>query len=164
MKKTILMFAVVLLVPGKASSRDTLNTQKSLYFELLGNGLLWSANFEQKVSPKLALRLGFGIFSISYDEILGNSNLVTFPLMVNYISGKGKNHFEAGTGLCGVNIKTEGTNEFNMDLTFVIGYRYQRSGKKGFVFRAGLCPYIPIVNPSQREAFVLPAVSFGFNF
>jgi len=138
---------------GKADSSDR-KAKNLVYFELLGNGGLYSINYERMLSNDMSARLGFSYFSVSASGSSGDGNqatakasLVTAPALFNYMVG-GKNHkFETGAGATliyvsasasggAANASGEGVGVAG---TAVAGYRYSPSDG-GFVFRVGYTP------------------------
>ncbi|MFH2141209.1 MAG: hypothetical protein ABIJ97_02210, partial [Bacteroidota bacterium] len=110
--------------------------KNSYYVELLGNGILYSLNYERMIYQKNKMKLSARI-GIESCEFLRFS----IPVEFNCNIGKRKKNLEFGLGY----------NPFNDDLfaidearsllktsffTLRIGYRYQ--GSKGFLFRSGL--------------------------
>ncbi len=118
---------------GKPGKRTALNT---LYFELLGSGVLGSFNYERIVADAVALRLGFGTYSGDVLSNTGNS-WITFPLTASYLAGQGPHLLELGAGAVGMWTSGGG----NILGNALVGYRYQRS-TGGVVFRVTATPLI----------------------
>lgn len=125
--------------------------RNAIYLEFLGQGILYSLNYDYRVTEHFSLRAGFSQWSIDPPFILSTKEvrLTLFPLMVNYLSGSGTSNFELGIGIVPASvslqeqdvffgIETEGEDNRILG-TVTIGYRAQpRDG--GFVFRVGLTP------------------------
>lgn len=131
--------------------------RNSIYLELLGNGFLYSINYERAFNRFLHARIGFmsgqlaskvicsQIYCEQNEEDLPN----IIPLMLNYIYGHGKHKFEVGMGLA---FTTSTRGEFDLDDAGLInndtklvgvatiGYRIQPESK-GALFRAGFTPF-----------------------
>ena len=110
----------------------------AIYGEVLGNGFLYSVNYEHAWTPLLRGRVGF--------EMLRRSSALV-PAMVAIVTGKGRHHLELGGGaLIGIGL-FDGEELRNRHLAAgalavaVAGYRYQRP-EGGFIFRAGVTPFI----------------------
>jgi hypothetical protein len=98
-------------------------TRAVFYGELGGNALYGgSVNVELMLTPNLSARVGASPFG-------------AYPFMLNYLSGAGAHHLEAGFGLLA---SPEGSDRL---ATATLGYRYQRPGG-GPLFRAGLTPLL----------------------
>lgn len=136
----------------KPSDQSTDRKAKNLvYLELLGNGGLYSINYERMIGNDLSARLGFSYFSVSASagDSTAKASLVTAPVMLNYMLG-GKNHkFETGAGATviyvsasasggGASMSGEGIGVVG---TGTVGYRYSPADG-GFVFRVGYTPFI----------------------
>lgn len=142
-----------------ANAQETATAPHAIYLEVLGNGVLYSLNYERRFTPHISGRVGFmytraeseGSFSddLAQANVRSSGSVWLVPLMINYLSGQGNNHFEAGVGVL------LGSAELG---TATLGYRYQRPDG-GFVFRAG---FTPVFN---RE-FFLPwfGISVGRSF
>lgn len=94
-KKVGLIFIIFLLVIDVCFpyTQDNHYANNVLYLELLGNGFYYSINYEHLLSRNLSFRIGFSIFPF------GNDNLaLTFPVLLNYLIGKGNGKFELGLG------------------------------------------------------------------
>ena len=123
--------------------------RNSIFVELLGNGVLYSLNYDHKFFDHASARIGF-----SYIPLSGGSSsnpddrvqVLLVPILVNYLVGNGNSRLELGAGplLAGVsaNVENETINGVgNGGFTGTIGYRLQpRDG--GFLFRIGLTPII----------------------
>lgn len=152
------IFASFLAFPAVGQTRGA-------YFELLGNGGLFSFNYEQEVRPRLLLRTGVGAWE---SEDLFSSNkvsIVSVPLTATYLIGSGRHFFETGGGVLLGHQDNPGLEQSGpfASLTAVIGYRYQK--ERGFLFRAGLTPFVPITSGDNaypdENAMASVGVSFG---
>lgn len=112
------------LFPPRVAAQQTTPRGAGIvgYVELGGN-VLWpgSLNLEVMLTPELAVRVGAAPGA-------------AFPLMLNYLQGRGPHRAELGLGvLLGAGEDVYGTG--------TIGYRYQpRDG--GLVLRAGITPLL----------------------
>lgn len=123
----------------KADSSATTRAQ-NVYVELLGQGILLSANYDTRFSNKrngIGGRIGIGYIAG------GGDNVTTIPIGLNYLLGKGKSFFEIGLGVTYFSGKL---NDDIFDLKFKnfvgttsFSYRLQPVNS-GFSFRGGLTP------------------------
>lgn len=135
------------------------------YFELGGNGIIPSFNYERQLSERLYGRVGFS-FVVGEEADGDTDQTYIFPLMVNYLTHPaGNHHFEAGAGATWITGDSQDLydNDDDEELsnlvgTLTIGYRYQKPAR-GFVFRAGFTPVFD-------TGGVLPwgGVSFGYRW
>ena len=160
-------------VPRSAGAQ--LAGANSVYAELLGNGGLYSVNFDRRLGAGAAsVRVGVaswettgGFFSPS-DE---RQRFVTVPVLLNALTGTGTHHLEVGAGvLLGSQTTTGGglsTRSSFVDATGTLGYRRQRPGR-GWVFRAGLTPFYGFGTEEEaypeRGFFLSGGVSVGYSF
>lgn len=140
--------------------------QHAFYFELLGNGGLYSLNYERRINEAVAARAGFAFYT-SEDQMQGLKDRVfTVPLLVNYYLNKNeRNHVEVGAGLVlGNDEKTytngEVKNEAINSATGFIGYRHQQK-ERGFLWRIGLTPLYSL---SNKDFWLSAGFSFGYHF
>jgi hypothetical protein len=134
----IAIFAVIQLPAQESFKRN------ALYVEMLGNGLVLSANYERQMStkPGLGLHLGVG---------LGNAKPV-FPFGAKYlidVAGQ-RSFFELGAG---VTLADEGqwhlnakSESYSAGFIPSVGYRY--NAPKGFMWRIN---YTPVFNKYRTE-------------
>lgn len=136
MKKLVLGFLLLLLLGENGFSQRG----QSVYAELLGNGLLFSFNYDTRFtnSPKgIGGRGGLGYIG-------GNDEgVVLIPFQVNYLLGKNGKYFELGIGATAA----LGTGElFDEDFgnvvgTLTFGFRKQPEDG-GFMWKIGITPII----------------------
>lgn len=140
-----------------------------VYGELLGNGALYSINYERMLRQKkgelankqFSIRIGFSYISHSYVEY----NYI--PLEFIWFKGEGKHHFEYGIGLTtqlGQNYL--GYRRYRFFVTPRIGYRYQNPNGH-LVLRIGLTGVIffhyALIN-DILDIFPWPGISCGYAF
>lgn len=154
MKKPFLLICFMLLYGAYSASytqaQDSRTAKNTLYLELLGNGIFYSVNYEHFLSDQLAARAGIS-YSTLTSETSGQTqkegNFFTFPLMLNYLVGKGSSHLELGGGLSIITFSETNPESNLLDfisgttvlVTGTVGYRYQQPDG-GFVFRIGFTP------------------------
>ncbi len=157
MKKIFFAFMLVFAFLGSSSAQ----TGPTVYVELLGNGILYSVNydfrFNQQVSG-LGGRIGFA----AGDSYIG------LPIHANYILGKKAHKLELGGGIFAI-LNTNDSSENEIAPSAAIMYRYQKPDGH-FVFRAGIAPTFLKVNEDDTFSGlnaiykVWPGISFGYRF
>ncbi|MCC7400636.1 MAG: hypothetical protein IT214_04035 [Chitinophagaceae bacterium] len=141
-KLCLILLGVASITSLKAQSDNTQGTvtSKSVYIELLGSGLAFSANFDSRFNGRkgLGYRIGMGFVPLSRRTTL------TFPLGVNAILGHGPSYFDAEAT---ATILTSSSGKFNgkeVSRVFIyphIGYRYTKP-TKSFIGRVYVGPLI----------------------
>ena len=170
MKQIFILFFIGLIITDKVSSQGT----QSVFLELGGNGLGFSANYEarfKKDEKGLGFRAGVGIFpgvraGDNNFTIFSWPSILSVPVGLNYLAGKAPNYFEGGLGATYLYGKGRftfffyGTDEKLSAVVFVpsAGYRYAKVGK-AFQFRTFISPYI-----FQGGAAFFGGMSFGYKF
>ncbi len=140
--------SLLFICPGTSWAQEGKKASNSIYLELLGNGAVYSLNYDRMFSNSVSGRIG--IMSVPVDEATLDVDeddvkvdLTTLPIMINYLKG-GNHKLEIGGGVILVfvsaDIKEVGSVEGSGVLgTATLGYRYQpRAG--GFNFRIGFTP------------------------
>ncbi|MFY7997739.1 MAG: hypothetical protein ACOVSW_03985 [Candidatus Kapaibacteriota bacterium] len=147
--------------------------KNTLFVEGLGNGGLYSFNFDRRLAPTWNVRLGFSNYRA--DAALANvfsgaASLVVIPLIASYLYNfpESNSYLELGGGISSlfatVSVTTvvpASATAYTPIPTFVIMYRIMPS-EGGFSLRAGLTPLI-------LPNFFLPilpwlGVSLGWTF
>ncbi|HLL46985.1 MAG TPA: hypothetical protein VK399_09745 [Longimicrobiaceae bacterium] len=154
------MAAIVVLCglswqPGAARAQAP--ARNSVYVELLGNGVLYSMNYDRKFSDHVSGRVGL--------MALGAALV---PVMGNYLAGNGNHRLELGAGPLLIFApdelkldeaeELESTSDFAVAGTATLGYRYQPV-YGGFVFRIGFTPVF-----GEGGVFPWVGASFGYAF
>lgn len=168
MRKLLLLFAFTTLAtavfaqdeededgPAKPPTRNA----KQIYGEFLGNGLLFTANYDFRFGQRqkgLGMRVGLGFFGGS------GGGIVTIPVAINNLSGRAPNYLELGLGVTYASF-TDSDDFFDNSGSIIIvpsvGYRYQPRGK-GFTGRIALTP---LISPSGGF-FTYGGLSAGYKF
>lgn len=164
MRKILVMaaLAVALAPRGAGAQQQPATAASAVYVELLGNGLLYSVNYDHRVTPHLSARVGFMGLGAADETVRGG--VVAAPVMLNYLFGEGSSHFEVGVGLmfsAGAIDQVEPAKQESFRGavgTGTLGYRYQRP-QGGMIFRAGLTPFF---NASGFAPSVGVSVGYGF--
>jgi hypothetical protein len=123
--------------------------KNTIFLELLGNGGLYSVNYDRWVHDMVSVRVGASFISLgaSSSSSSANISLFTMPIMGNFLIGSDSHKFEAGLGALLVYASASATsgatsvfaNGFGVAGTGTVGYRYS-DPKGGFVFRIGVTP------------------------
>lgn len=172
MKKILIITIIALIISNAIHSQGN----KSVFFELGGNGLGFSANFDSrfaKAENGFGYRVGIGFFPAvdegSADVLIPSTPaMLTIPVGINYVTGTGRHHLEAGIGATYVHMSGTISSDFwgfsdNVNgggVGFVpsIGYRSGKVGK-GLQFRAVISPVI-----GSGGTVFWAGVSFGYKF
>lgn len=141
----------IVVSPSAAPARTASNV---VFGEALGNGLLYSINYERIfASVPIGLRAGASYFSypVSTYGRSGNLKLATFPLVASYHVGSRHHKLQLGLGATilylGVSTDSTGTkfegerSGVGVAASAVIGYRYLPPDR-GFSFGVGFTPLL----------------------
>ena len=157
MRKNLLTLLTASLFVTAVSAQN-----KAVYGELGGNGLVFSANYDMrftKTDGGFGFRVGVGFAGAS------GVSVVTFPVGLNYLTGKGPHHLELGIGVTPVTATVQFFDDDESETgstTFVMpsfGYRYAKQGK-GFVGRV----YVGPVFAGGTVFFPWGGISAGIKF
>lgn len=167
---------ILFLFWGHSLSAQNEAAKNGIYLELLGNGIIYSVNYERFFNEQFSIRAGFGTFSVggTFFFFPLAINMTTFPILGNYFYGSGSNKLELGAGvlLGSTKIVSGFDNDRDQrstifDLTAFTGYRYQNPNG-GFIFRAGLTPFLTLSGgdeENREKGFALSGgISFGYAF
>jgi hypothetical protein len=126
-----------------------------VFFEALGNGLLYSVNYERLVDDQsVGFRAGFSYFTHAVSDYgqSGNLTLVSIPIVASYYVplGSGSAHkIQLGFGATVLYLHAStdsegikfGNNGFSLAATGIVGYRYlPRDG--GITLGIGFTPLL----------------------
>jgi hypothetical protein len=155
MRKNLLTLLTGIFLVMTASAQN-----KAVYGEIGGNGLVFSANYDMrftKTDGGFGFRVGLGFAAAS------DVSVITFPIGLNYLTGKGPHHLELGIGVTPVTATVSFFDDSETgSTTFVIptfGYRYAKQGK-GFVGRI----YVGPVFAGGEVFFPWGGISAGVKF
>ncbi len=136
----ILLTSLLFIVGGTQSVKaQEAMTKNAFFVELLGNGLIFSANYDVRLKGNLGARAGIGYLG-------GGKNaggILTVPVMGNLLLGKNGKYFEVGLGATYI----AGTGEiFDDQLSSVVGtasFMYRRQPVDGGVmWKIGITPFL----------------------
>lgn len=127
--------------------------RNAIYAELLGPGILYSINYDYRITPNFGLRAGFSQWAVPAILVLVNGSMgfTGFPVTANYLSGEGSSHLELGAGIVPTILSIDGEEVFLGSKvrdretvvleTLTIGYRFQ-GVDGGLVFRIAFTPLL----------------------
>ncbi len=91
------MKLLFLILFGTASLCAQEAIHNSTYFEFLGNGGLYSLNYERFLGEQNTLRVGFSY--INFSETFLNCKITTIPILLNQLFFSKRNQLELGAGV-----------------------------------------------------------------
>jgi hypothetical protein len=167
-KNKFSLVAIIFLISlSGIKAQELILSKNSIFFEFLGNGGLYSINYERKLGENLYGRIGFCSFK-SVDLLGGGEpggRITTIPVMITYFSGQKKSHFEISGGMLFGQDKNADQGTI-IDLIAFIGYRYQAPGE-GILLRVGLTPFLSVDNKANypdKGFLVSGGLSLGYHF
>ena len=160
MKMTTNSFIMSVLLSVFIVAASQAQSSKTLYFEALGNGVVYSINYDWRFKPGsdgIGARIGFGGIYAQKDVV------ITLPVMVNYLIGKNGHFLELGAGggfyRFPDNIVGDYDWEAVVGATFSVKYRWQ-SPKGGLMFTVG---WTPLFSNELTHPYWM-GISFGHAF
>ena len=151
-------------MPYRHRSPPARFASNSVYLELLGNGGLYTVNYDRRFSSHWSTRIGIMLFGGQSEEPTDDRiSFALIPVMLNYLVGEGSHRLELGIGpligVVGGHLEEYGwiAGSGLAGVTSTVGYRYQLPGG-GFVFRVSLTPFY------SGEPQLWGGVSFGYAF
>ena len=163
--KLITLLFVLAAVPAYGQETAVPARPNAVYFELFGNGGVFSVNYERALTPRVRLRGGVASWTSESFFSDAETSFTTFPLMLQFVQGGGAHHAEAGAGV----LLGHGSREFSVDesggfvsLVGLIGYRYEPPQRR-LVLRAGFTPFYGFGDPSVAypEKGFMPSIGFS---
>jgi hypothetical protein len=145
---------------SRAQAQDTTTVGANAgYVEVLGNGGLFSVNYERMLSETLGVRVGVSNWMIQDRR---RKTVTTFPLTVTILPGGWNGGLELGGGLVLGNKKEEERDfPFDpwlrsetttiVDLTGVLGYRW--IWPSGWLVRLAFTPFLALSGDYPDEGF-----------
>jgi hypothetical protein len=171
---SLIVFLVAGGSPCVAQPEAEPTARNAVFFELLGNGGLYSFNYERMLTESLGLRVGFATGDNPAHWFGGTptDRYTTVPVTVSYLLGRGERKLELGGGVTFGHGTFDQSSDFEKDFTFrsltgIVGYRSQPPGR-GYLFRVGATPFYSLDH--GEEAYPDPGwtfsvgVSFGYRF
>jgi hypothetical protein len=141
-------------VVAPAPPAPTRSASNVIFAEALGNGLLYSLNYERIIDKwNIGLRAGASYFTYAVSTYgkSGNLTIITFPLVASYYVGTPRHKLQLGLGATilytGVSSDSTGTkfeserSGAGVSATGVVGYRYLPPDG-GFSFGIGFTPLL----------------------
>jgi hypothetical protein len=142
-----------------AEPAEDRQSKNVVFVELLGNGGLYSVDYERFVTDSVSVRAGVSVIDVDGGGLVRlRFTAITSPWLANYYVGEGSHKLQLGAGTTLVYDFTD--REVSALGTAVIGYRYLPR-TAGFTFGIGFTPLVDFSGPS-----VLPMIglSVGRNF
>ena len=172
MKRRLLFFCLVLGACGspclaQVNAGAPAAARNAVFFELLGNGGLFSFNFERMLTDRVAVRAGYARWNLE-GILFDSGQYQSVPMTASYLFGGGERKLELGGGVTiGKGQFSDQSDNFSFSsLTAILGYRSQPEAG-GYLFRAGLTPFYTLNDGDTYpgQGFTLSVgVSFGYRF
>ena len=150
----------------KVVANHVATAENSIFFELGGNALIYSINYDRLLDPHWSLRAGIGYMGLGTTDAGLDASLTIIPITASYcpyseVGGIPNSKLELGAGICYFNMSAstfgDSFNGSGVAGTLIVGYRYQQPDG-GFLFRAGFTPliggfFIPMFGLSAGVSF-----------
>lgn len=169
---TLLFVAASTLQLMAQKQSDPFTAKNAAYFELAGNGIFYSLNYERVIYQKGLFKSAARVGITALPSKIAAQTYWSGALPVEIIGfiGRSRHHFEFGVGYTPY-LHAESTinpskaeEEFDAYqvasiVPFRLGYRYQKP-EGGFFFRAG---YLPALDFTQNRVNRLNLISGGLS-
>ncbi len=154
-----------IFIAGTTCSGQRLIAPNGIYLELLGNGIIYSINYDRMFNESVGGRIGFSYFPSVPAFFTSTEDIFVIPVMINTFVGTGDSKLELGAGIVYARatlstiFSDQKEDAAGIAGTLTIGYRYQeRTG--GLVFRIGFTPFFKF----NGEFMPYAGVSIGTSF
>lgn len=156
--KIFLVFIATVFIGSQTSSaQDSLAPRPGLFFELGGNGGVYSVNYQHPLwnfdQSRLCWTAGLSILPVP-PRVVGD-----VPISLSWIAGKTQHKFELGTGQ--ILILSTGGKGGTIRGFFRAGYRYEAKNGRSF-FTATYTPFYSYLYNFQYENW--GGIDYGFYF
>jgi len=158
MKKQLLFSFIIMMAFLFKPEFGQAQNKNAFYVEGLGNGLLFSFNYDTRFSADSpwGARVGFGYIG----DVGGGGGIITVPVMVNHLLGKDGKYFEVGGGIVYVAGDADIGGGFD-SLAGTFSFQYRRQPVEGgFMWKAGFTPIL------AEGVFIpwYPGLSIGYTW
>lgn len=162
--KTFKIFVVVCLVV--VSMPVFAQSTKYVGVEFLGASTGVGLRYDQRFSGNS----GFGFSAAiayahgddsAYSKGSGMDNIL-IPVEINYLTGEGNSHFEAGFGMMNGRYHMPDNTSYGYYFYLNLGWRYQLP--KGFMFRVGISPSFGKGSHYVEKKAFYPYIGLGWSF
>ncbi len=156
--------AAILITATPCTAREGPNAMSSavVYVEIGGPGILYSINFEYRVTINFVLRAGYSSWSIrpfGFFRSRESDSFIGFPISLSYLYGRNADKLEIGIGIVPSYLKAFGLGEGRAILgTATIGYRFEPE-EGGVLFRLDFTPFL-----AGRQLVPFAGASLGYAF
>lgn len=143
MKKTIIAIVLGVFLMAFSSQKSSAQSNKAFFVELLGNGLIFSANYDMRFKKETngwGARLGIGYVG----SVDGDGGVVTIPLLINNLLGKDGKYFEVGAGITYLSSSADFIGDNNAsDIVGTMTFMYRKQPLDGgFMWKIGFTPIL----------------------
>ena len=160
-KRKIKLSAIcIILLFTAANAQENSNVhQNNIYIELLGNGIIWSVNYERMIFSNSIIKVGLGYIPKMENDFISAPQSILIPIdYIHLIDMNDNAKIDIGIGLTFKFGEEEYGDKDEIIPNAILGYRYQPN-INGFMFRISFSPYI-----SENRFFPWIGISFGQKF
>lgn len=156
MKKYIAFLMCVVFVSTLSLNAQNNIPKHAISFELGGRGLLYSINYEYQFADNFVATAGISFLHLMESEIDKSSELISYPVSVNYLLELSEEHYaELGVGVMnlittGDLVEYSGNTDYFLNPTLLLGYRYKPTDSR-WHFKAMATPFFGTKSPTNDE-------------
>jgi len=159
MKKIIIATTLIVTCFLCQTNETKAQAGNAFYVELLGNGLIFSANYDMRFNKESVAGLGarLGVGYVGGDE----ASVFTVPIMANYLLGKDGKYLEVGAGITYVAGSTNFGDGLDDGVIGTMSFQYRKQPVDGgFMWKIGFTPVL------AEGTFIpwWPGLSIGYSW
>ncbi len=161
-KLQFFVVAVLAIVSFPSFAQST----KYVGVEFLGASTGVGLRYDQRFSGNNGLGFSAAIAyahgdDAAYSKGSGMDNIL-IPVEVNYLTGEGNSHFEAGLGMMNGRYHMPNVTSYGYYFYLNLGWRYQKP--EGFMFRVGVSPSFGSGSHYVEKKAFFPYIGIGWSF
>lgn len=184
-QKTLILFILIILFVssvfnqtfGQSTKDSTSISKNTVYFELLGNGGLYSINYDRVLITKNLLKATFRVGLSDWYPYMYQIHFITFPTEISLLYGN-KHNIEFGAGytflfLYNQKSKLISSTDFLLSTPLLrLSYRFQKP-RGGFFLKIGISVPFTLFTGNRNKYYndffapssdPFPGLSFGYTF
>ncbi|MBC8346393.1 MAG: hypothetical protein ISR82_00200 [Candidatus Marinimicrobia bacterium] len=131
----LLLISTLVYAQNSKFEKSSLPVQHSVFVELLGNGFLYSVNFEKYIKHNVSIRaggMGFSKSGVTNKNQRAKVGMFLMPVMANYLMGNHNHKMEFGVGPLFFYVST--TSIDIKEINNIHGFGVRATARMGYVY------------------------------